>query len=385
MKQMLKLGFTLAAFAVAACFLLALVNNITAPVIEQHQIEKADSGMKAVFAQADSFEQVTDYKPATDSAISIDKMYLAKEGGKVAGAVAQVTGPTYDRATILVGVDLNRTITGVQFLALSDSPGFGLKANDPSYKTKSGSTFYGQFTGKNAGEGFIVNETFEAVSGATITSKGVANLLSQGTYSAGEYLAEKYGGAAASGSAPKAAEQPQLFTFEDAVKDICGSSESYEGLGVSEDAAYDTSYYPHNMIINRESLIKDGSGKVVAAAVSVSGQSYSENGGTVVVVVNADRIILGTRIISLQDSPNLGQMTATPSFYNQFESKSADQDFRPAADYDVISGASISSDCVADMVKVAAYEAAAVMEKHGGKAAPEGSAEYTLNEHYLEE
>jgi Na+-translocating ferredoxin:NAD+ oxidoreductase subunit G len=378
MKQMLKLGFTLAAFAVVSSFLLALVNSITAPVIEQHQIEKANAGMKAVFADADSFEQVADYKPSTDPSIAIGKMYIAKKGGNTVGAVVQVSGPTYDHATILVGIDLKRTITGIQFLELTDSPGFGLKANDPSYKLKNGMTFYEQFKGKNTNDGFIVNKTFDAISGATITSKGVGNLLSQGTYSAGEYLAEKFGGASSSGSVPSAAEQPVIFTFEDAVKDICGEVQL-------ENVAFDSSYYPHSMAIDREAVVRNSDGKIVAAAVEVSGQTYSDNGGSLIAVVDSNRTILGARIVRLQDSPNLGMNTATPSFYNQFTAKSADQNLRPQADYDVVSGASISSDCAADMVKVAAYEAAGIMEKHGGKAAPAGSAEYTLNGHYQEE
>jgi Predicted NADH:ubiquinone oxidoreductase, subunit RnfG len=378
MKQMLKLGLTLAAFAVVSCFLLALVNSITAPVIAQKQTAKMNEGMKTVFAGADSFEQVTDYKASTDPAVTIVNMYIAKKDGKAVGAVTQVSGPTYDHAVILVGIDMNRTVTGVQFLELTDSPGFGLKASDASYKTRSGTTFYGQFTGKNANDGFVVNKTFEAISGATITSKGVANLISQGTYSAGDYLAEKYGGAASTGNAPSAAEQPVTFTFENAAADICGAV-------TLENVPFDASYYPHNMIINREVLLKNESGTVVAAAVQVSGQTYGENGGSLVTVVGADRVILGTRIIRIQDTPNLGMNTATPSFYNQFASKSADQDLRAGQAYDAVSGATISSDCVADMVKVSAYEAAGIMEKHGGKAAPAGSADYTLNEHYQEE
>jgi Na+-translocating ferredoxin:NAD+ oxidoreductase subunit G len=190
MKQMLKLGFTLAAFAVVSCFLLALVNTITEPVIEQHNIEKANAAMKAVFSDADSFAPVTDFEKSRDTSVTIDNMYLAEKNGSVIGAVTQVSGPTYDRATILVGLDTEGTVTGVQFLALSDSPGFGLKANDPSYKVKSGSTFYGQFTGKKAADGFTPGTSIDAISGATITSKGVANLVTQGTSSAAAYLAE---------------------------------------------------------------------------------------------------------------------------------------------------------------------------------------------------
>ncbi|MBP3710128.1 MAG: FMN-binding protein [Treponema sp.] len=379
MKHIVKLGLTLAIFAGAACFCLALVNHVTAPVIAQHQEEKANAGMKTVFPDADAFEKVTDFAPSTDAAITIDNMYLAKKDGDVIGAVAQVSGPTYERATILVGIDKERIITGVQFLALSDSPGFGLKASDPSFTVASGTTFYGQFAGKNANDGFVPGQTFDAISGATITSRSVGNLLSQGTFSAGEYLAEKYGGSASAGGAPVVAEKPALFTFEDALADILG-----DGF-VTEDVLYDASIYPHNMIVDKKVVVKDTAGAVVAAAVAVSGQTYSEEGGTLVAVVDKARTILGMRIIRLHDTPNLGQNTALPSFYNQFAGKSADQDLRPDADYDVIAGASISSDCIADMVKVAAYEAAVALEAYGGAPSPAGSATYTLNEHYLVE
>ncbi|MBQ6566149.1 MAG: FMN-binding protein, partial [Treponema sp.] len=38
-----------------------------------------------------------------------------------------------------------------------------------------------QFTGKKVADGFTAGETFDAISGATITSRGVANLLTDGT------------------------------------------------------------------------------------------------------------------------------------------------------------------------------------------------------------
>ena len=132
-----------------------------------------------------------DFKASAVPAISIDKMYLAKKGGSVIGAVAQVTGPTYDRSTIIFGIKKDGVLTGMQFLASSDTAGFGLKASDPNYTVSSGKTFYGQFEGKNANDGFVPGQTFEAVSGATITSKGVAELLTQGTQSALACLAAK--------------------------------------------------------------------------------------------------------------------------------------------------------------------------------------------------
>ena len=106
------------------------------------------------------------------------------------GAVAKVSGPTYDHATLTVGLDLAGMITGVQFLENTDSPGFGLKASDPTFTVESGQTFYGQFAGKKANDGFIAGETFDAISGATITSKAVGAILEKGASTMGNYLKE---------------------------------------------------------------------------------------------------------------------------------------------------------------------------------------------------
>lgn len=186
--SMVKLGLILAVYAAASCAVLAVVNNFTAPKIAQNQLEKANGAMKAVFAEADSFEPVTDFEAATNNTITIEKMVLAKKGGNVIGAAAQVSGPTYDKGTLIVGVDTNGVCTGVKFLELSDSPGFGLKASDPNFTLASGKTFYGQFTGVDAKNGFTAGSNFDAITGATITSVGVAGLLNEGTASMLKYL-----------------------------------------------------------------------------------------------------------------------------------------------------------------------------------------------------
>ena len=82
-------------------------------------------------------------------------------------------------------------ITGIKFLKLSDSPGFGLKANDSTFKLPNGKTFYGQFEGKNAKYGFKAGENFDAISGATITSVAVSSLINEGTKNILEYFNQK--------------------------------------------------------------------------------------------------------------------------------------------------------------------------------------------------
>ena len=193
MKEMIKLGLTLAIYAVISCTVLAVVNNFTAPKIAQNQVEKVNQAMASFFpGDGYTFETVSDYDGASVGTIKIENMIIAKKDGKAVGGAAQVNGPTYDQATILVGMKADGTITGLQFLKNTDSPGFGLKANDPTFTLSNGKTFYGQFEGKNAKDGFKLGETFDAISGATITSNGVANLLSEGTGSLLKYL-EKQG------------------------------------------------------------------------------------------------------------------------------------------------------------------------------------------------
>lgn len=195
MKEMIKLGLTLAIYAVISCTVLAVVNNFTAPKIAQNQENKVNQAMASFFpGDGYTFDTVSDYDAASVGTIKIENMIIAKKDGKAVGGAAQVNGPTYDQATILVGMKADGTITGLQFLKNTDSPGFGLKANDPTFTLSNGKTFFGQFEGKNAKDGFKAGETFDAISGATITSNGVANLLSEGTGSLLKYL-EKQGAA----------------------------------------------------------------------------------------------------------------------------------------------------------------------------------------------
>ena len=171
-----------------SCAVLAVVSNLTRPKISQNQIDKANAAMKAVVPEAESFEQIQDFAQGENKSIAIEKMYLAKKGEKVIGGTAQVSGPTYDRGTIIVGMTVDGTVTGLQFLELTDSPGFGLKANDPTFTLPNGQTFYGQFNGKNAEQGFKAGVNFDAISGATITSNAIAGMISCGTSSMLKYF-----------------------------------------------------------------------------------------------------------------------------------------------------------------------------------------------------
>ena len=190
--SMIKLGLILFAYAVVACAMLALVNNFTAPKIAENQTKKVSAAMQEFFPESGlSFETINDFTPPVVGAITVDEMYVAKRGNEIVGGAAQVTGPTYDQGTILIGIKNDGTVTGLKFLKLTDSPGFGLKANDATFKLPNGKTFYGQFEGKNAKDGFVAGQNFDAISGATITSEAVSSLINEGTKNILSYFNQK--------------------------------------------------------------------------------------------------------------------------------------------------------------------------------------------------
>ena len=187
--SMIKLGLILCAYAVVACAMLAVVNNFTAPKIAQNQERKVSAAMQEFFPESGlTFETVNDFTPPVVGAITVDEMYVAKRGNEIVGAAAQVSGPTYDQGTILVGMKTDGSVTGLKFLKLTDSPGFGLKANDATFKLPNGKTFYGQFEGKSAKGGFTAGQNFDAISGATITSVAVSSLINEGTKNIFKYF-----------------------------------------------------------------------------------------------------------------------------------------------------------------------------------------------------
>lgn len=374
MKEMFKLGLALAIFASVACVLLALVNNVTAPAIAAAKERELNAGLAVVFSEADNFEAAPGFTSDTETSVKVTNLYLAKKGSDVLGAVVQANGPTYDKAEMLIGVTLDRAITGIQFLSLTDTPGFGQKATEPEWMA--------QFNGKSVDDPFTTGQDVVKISGATISTDGIAQLIKYAAYVAGEYLSANYGGAAGSGEAPVIAEAATTFTFEDACVSLF-PPEEYPDVAITnvEEGVGAT---VRNMIVENQALVSVN-GKVIAAMVAVRGQTY-KYGGVVLTAVGTDGNIIGSRILELDDDPNQGILALKDSFYSQFTGLPAAQTIlNGEGKYDAITGATITSDCIADMVKVGAVEAVNLLAAKGVVPASIDQNSYQLNENYLEE
>ena len=161
MKQTAKLAGTLLGICVTVALLLGIVNSITEPIILRMQAEKTAAAMSQVLA-ADSYE------PLEVQYEGVTALYRAVKGGKQIGYVAEVfAGGFNGTVKLVVGMDMNGTVTGVAVTQHTETKGVGSKVTDDP-------NVLGRFTGMS-GE-ITVNSgdnRFDAVTGATVTSKAV--------------------------------------------------------------------------------------------------------------------------------------------------------------------------------------------------------------------
>ena len=194
MKNILRLGITLALFAVAACVMLAFVYSGTKNKIDENQESELKAAQKELFPEADSFPEISEELQNPDRSVTIEKQYGAFQDGEPIGAVLQVSRGSFGGPIrILVGVSAGNIITGIKILEHSDTPGLGANAASPRYfvDRAAGMTFYGQFTGKSVADPFEVKRDgdVQAITASTVTSMAVTAAVKAAGKSAAAWIA----------------------------------------------------------------------------------------------------------------------------------------------------------------------------------------------------
>jgi electron transport complex protein RnfG len=163
-RDIFKVGIILFAITAVAALALAAVNLCTAPVISKNQKAKQDAAMKTVLPKAQAFSQI-------DSPDTVKELYLATDSaGNPAGVCVLVTTNGYGGAIdLVVGVDTEKKVTGVDIISQAETAGLGANAVKPEFKD--------QYIGKGNIANVVKNDAkaneINAISGATITSKAV--------------------------------------------------------------------------------------------------------------------------------------------------------------------------------------------------------------------
>ena len=149
MKKILHLTVFLALLSAISGGLLAYVNAITSPIIEEQKIAKVKSSLQELFPQATEFVEIS----FTDSTGKVTNAYEAKGYGYALGG--GVRGYK-DTITYLVGLDAAGKIVGLKVTYINDTPGIGSRVGDP------------EFANSVVGKGS--NDKVDTLSGATISS-----------------------------------------------------------------------------------------------------------------------------------------------------------------------------------------------------------------------
>ena len=170
MKDILKLGVTLFAICAVAALVLGVTNNITAPVIEERNIQASNEARKIVLSEADEFKELD----GMNSDIVLE-VYEGIKDGQVIGYTIKTSSKGYGGAIeLMVGISKDSKITGVEIGNHSETPGLGSKATEPMFKN--------QYVNKDVLNSLLVvkgstnnDNEISAISGATITSNGVTS------------------------------------------------------------------------------------------------------------------------------------------------------------------------------------------------------------------
>lgn len=137
---------------------LALVNDVTLPVITEASLARAEAARIEVLPEADGFEEIT----VEGMPESVTQLFEATNG---AGYVVMVTVKGYGgNIEIICGIDANGCITQTKTLSHSETAGLGAKIDTDEYK--------GQYIGKDASL-----EGVDSISGATISSNAYKSAI----------------------------------------------------------------------------------------------------------------------------------------------------------------------------------------------------------------
>ena len=162
----LRLTATLLAICTVVALALAGVNAITKDKIAAIKAEKTQKAIQAVLPGAVKVEEVA----FTDDTGMVTKVYQDFATGY---AVAVAPNGFGGAITMMVGVSVDGKVLGISVISHAETPGLGAVAAANNNK---GAAFRAQFVGLVSGisVGDGANQ-IDAISGATITSKAVAD------------------------------------------------------------------------------------------------------------------------------------------------------------------------------------------------------------------
>lgn len=165
-----KLGLILFIITAVAGLILGIVFNITQDSIAKQETMKNENAMKELITTADKFEKKD--LSLTGNILEVNE---GKKGSETMGYTMKVSTKGYGgQIQLMVGINKDGKLAGIKILSQSETAGLGANSEKPS--------FYGQYAGKPTNKDVEVvkaepaaDNEIKAITGATITSKGVTS------------------------------------------------------------------------------------------------------------------------------------------------------------------------------------------------------------------
>jgi len=191
-QSMIKDAIILCMISLIAALALGFVNELTKDRIAMLEAQAKAEAYKEVYPEAVAIVEAADNKILADameeadailtnggfSNVTMDEVCLVEDAsGNHIGYVASVTLKAYDVMTLTFGYTTDGVCTGLAFLSIKETPGIGMKADEPDFKS--------QFVDKKADSLVSVKSgagdgEINAISGATFTTDGVIKGVNAG-------------------------------------------------------------------------------------------------------------------------------------------------------------------------------------------------------------
>lgn len=183
-NDVIKPAFVLTIICLIVSAALSLTNSLTANRIEQMNLQNKNAEMAALLP-AENYEEDVIMWETADPSLSI---YKAKNGEEVLGYIITSSAKGYGgEIVIMTAFNPDKTVKGISILNAEDeTPGLGQNVTKVE--------FYSQFNGLNTEAQVVKNSAdntageIKAVTGATISSKGVVKAVNSAREQLESYL-----------------------------------------------------------------------------------------------------------------------------------------------------------------------------------------------------
>ena len=158
--------------------MLGLVNGVTADKIAAMNAAATQTALEAVTEAGSTYDEITSIPQevmdaAKEMGGTLEEMYTVTFDGQPAGYAVKLTASgSQGLIEMVIGVDAEQKITGISVVNHSETSGIGTKVcgNKPN---DDGVPVLDQFVGMSGAGTLKVGKTVTAISGATVSTKGV--------------------------------------------------------------------------------------------------------------------------------------------------------------------------------------------------------------------